>query len=180
MKLPGYEYPKSSLLGMPKDAALIMSKITSNQRILKLLWYNTRDWEKKPNVTGEQIKEMFDTKQISSVPKIKIDRADKTYLRLTYGSITRNATNPFYRDNTFGIDIVCHYDLWDLGDFEERPYRLAGEIDSILDGSRLSGIGKLEFISCVPYVYDDEFAGTTLTYLAYRGNEDKHWPLNEG
>jgi hypothetical protein len=87
------------------------------------------------------IKEMFETKQISSVPKIKIDRPEKTYLRLTYGTMVRNTTNPEYRDNTFGIDIICHYDAWDLGDFDLRPYRIAGEIDSMLDKCRLTGIG---------------------------------------
>ena len=177
MKKNTYEYPKSSLLGMPKDAALIMDKILSNQNILKLLCYNTRDWKDKPNITGENLKEMFSTKQISSVPKIKIDAPEKTYLRLIYGNIIRNASNPEYRDNTFGIDIICHYDNWDLGNFELRPYRIAGEIDAMLDGARLTGIGELQFISAVPYIYDEEFAGVTLTYLAIRGNEDKVDPI---
>lgn len=179
MKKNTYEYPKSSLLGMPKDAALIMDKILSNQNILKLISYNDRDWKDKPDVTGAELKEMFTSKQISSVPKIKIDKPDKTYLRLIYGNVVRNATNPEYRDNTFGIDIICHYDNWDLGDFELRPYRIAGEIDAMLDGSHLSGIGELTFISAVPYVYDEEFAGVTLTYLAVRGNEDRVNPFNE-
>lgn len=177
MKKNTYEYPKSSLLGMPKDAALIMDKIISNQDILKLLSYSTRDWKDKPNITGSMLKEMFETKQISSVPKIKIEAPEKTYLRLIYGNIVRNSTNPEYRDNTFGIDIICHYDNWDLGNFELRPYRIAGEIDAMLDGSHLSGIGTLEFISAVPYVYDEEFAGVTLTYLAIRGNEDRVNPI---
>lgn len=179
MKKNTFEYPKSSLLGMPKDAALIMERILSNQNVLKLLYYSSRDWQSKPIVTGDMLKEMFKTKQISSVPKVKIDVPEKTYLRLIYGSVTRNATNPEYRDNTFGIDIICHYDNWDLGDFELRPYRIAGEIDSMLDKTHLTGIGELEFISAVPYVYDEEFAGVTLTYLAIRGHEDQVNPLNE-
>lgn len=178
MQINTFEYPKSSLLGMPKDAALIMDKILSNQRILKLLAYGVRDWEKQPNVTPEMVKEMFETKQISSVPKIKIDRQEKTYLRLIYGATIRNATNPEYRDNTFGIDIICHYDNWDLGDFELRPYRIAGEIDAMLDKTHLTGIGELEFISASPYIYDEEFAGLTLTYLAVRGHEDSINPLS--
>lgn len=177
MKKNSYEYPKSSLLGMPKDAALIMDRILSNQNVLKLLCYNVRDWKDKPAVTGDMLKEMFETKQISSVPKIKIDKPEKTYLRLIYGNIVRNATNPEYRDNTFGIDIVCHYDNWDLGNFELRPYRIAGEIDAMLDKTHLTGIGELEFISAVPYVYNEEFAGVTLTYLAVRGHEDQVNPL---
>lgn len=177
MKKNSYEYSKSSLLGMPKDAALIMDRILSNQNVLKLLCYNVRDWKDKPAVTGDMLKEMFETKQISSVPKIKIDKPEKTYLRLIYGNIVRNATNPEYRDNTFGIDIVCHYDNWDLGNFELRPYRIAGEIDAMLDKTHLTGIGELEFISAVPYVYNEEFAGVTLTYLAVRGHEDQVNPL---
>lgn len=177
MKKNLYEYPKSSLLGMPKDASLIMSRILSNQNILKLLTYNTRDWKSQPAVSAEKVKEMFETQQISAVPRIKVDKSEKTYLRLIYGSMTRNSTNPEFRDNTFGIDIICHYDNWDLGDFDLRPYRIAGEIDSILDKTHLTGIGELEFVSAVPYIYDEEFAGVSLTYLAIRGNEDKVNPL---
>lgn len=179
MKINTYEFPKSSLLGMPKDAALIMQRILSNQNVLKLLSYNVRNWQQKPAVTNDMIKEMFDTQQISSVPKIKIEKPEKTYLRLTYGTMVRNGSNPEYRDNTFGIDIICHYDNWDLGDFELRPYRIAGEIDAMLDKTHLTGIGELEFISCVPYIYDEEYAGVTLTYLAVRGHEDQQNPLNE-
>ena len=178
MKHNSYEYPKFSLLGMPKDAAIIIDRILSNPNLLRLLVYETRDWQSQPLPNGEQIKELFTSHQISSVPKIKIDSKEKTYIRLTYGTVIRNASNPEYRDNTFGIDIICHYDNWDLGDFELRPYRVAGEIDAMLDKTHLTGIGELEFVSATPYVYNEEFAGVSLTYLAVRGHEDQKNPVN--
>ena len=178
MKHNSYEYPKSSLLGMPKDAAIIIDRILSNPNLLRLLVYETRDWQSQPLPNGEQIKELFTSHQISSVPKIKIDSKEKTYIILTYGTVIRNASNPEYRDNTFGIDIICHYDNWDLGDFELRPYRVAGEIDAMLDKTHLTGIGELEFVSATPYVYNEEFAGVSLTYLAVRGHEDQKNPVN--
>lgn len=178
MKHNSYEYPKSSLLGMPKDAAIIIDRILSNPNLLRLLVYETRDWQSQPLPNGEQIKELFTSHQISSVPEIKIDSKEKTYIRLTYGTVIRNASNPEYRDNTFGIDIICHYDNWDLGDFELRPYRVAGEIDAMLDKTHLTGIGELEFVSATPYVYNEEFAGVSLTYLAVRGHEDQKNPVN--
>lgn len=178
MKHNSYEYPKSSLLGMPKDAAIIIDRILSNPNLLRLLVYETRDWQSQPLPSGEQVKELFTSHQISSVPKIKIDSKEKTYIRLTYGTVIRNASNPEYRDNTFGIDIICHYDNWDLGDFELRPYRVAGEIDAMLDKTHLTGIGELEFVSATPYVYNEEFAGVSLTYLAVRGHEDQKNPVN--
>lgn len=179
MKHNSYEYPKSSLLGIPKDAAIIIDRILSNPNLLRLLVYETRDWQSQPLPNGEQIKELFTSHQISSVPKIKIDSKEKTYIRLTYGTVIRNASNPEYRDNTFGIDIICHYDNWDLGDFELRPYRVAGEIDAMLDKTHLTGIGELEFVSATPYVYNEEFAGVSLTYLAVRGHEDQKNPVND-
>lgn len=178
MKRDLYVQPKSSLLGMPKDAAIIIDRMLSNPNLLKLLVYESRDWKNKPVPTGAQIEELFTSHQISSVPKVEIDNKEKTYIRLTYGSIVRNSFNPEYRDNTFGIDVICHYDSWDLGDFELRPYRVAGEIDAMLDKTHLTGIGELEFISAVPYVYSEEFAGVSLTYLAVRGHEDQKNPVN--
>ena len=178
MKHNSYEYPKSSLLGMPKDAAIIIDRILSNPNLLRLLVYETRDWQSQPLPNGDQIKELFTSHQISSVPKIKIDSKEKTYIRLTCGTVIRNSSNPEYRDNTFGIDIICHYDNWDLGDFELRPYRVAGEIDAMLDKTHLTGIGELEFVSATPYVYNEEFAGVSLTYLAVRGHEDQKNPVN--
>ena len=163
---------------MPKDAAIIIDRILSNPNLLRLLVYETRDWQSQPLPNGDQIKELFASHQISSVPKIKIDSKEKTYIRLTYGTVIRNSSNPEYRDNTFGIDIICHYDNWDLGDFELRPYRVAGEIDAMLDKTHLTGIGELEFVSATPYVYNEEFAGVSLTYLAVRGHEDQKNPVN--
>lgn len=178
MKHNTFEFTKSSMLGMPKDTAIIMDRLLSNPNLVKLLVYESRDWKDKPYPTSEQIEELFTSHQISCVPKIKIDSKEKTYLRITYGSIIRNNTNPEYRDNTFGIDVICHFDNWDLGDFELRPYRIAGEIDAMLDGTHLTGIGELEFVSAIPYVYNEEFAGVSLTYLAIRGHEDQKNPVN--
>ena len=55
MKHNSYEYPKSSLLGMPKDAAIIIDRILSNPNLLRLLVYETRDWQSQPLPNGEQI-----------------------------------------------------------------------------------------------------------------------------
>jgi hypothetical protein len=55
-------------------------------------------------------------------------------VRITYDSFTPNASNPYYRDHVVEIKIICHFANWDLGDYELRPYRIAGEIDSMLDG----------------------------------------------
>ena len=177
MKKNFYEFPKSSFLGMAKDTALIMDKVLSNKTLLKLLYYTTPDWKSQPDLTSAQIKELFAKKVISNVPKIVVDKEKQNYLRITYDSFTPNQTIDFYRDHLVEIKIICHFDDWDLNDFELRPYRIAGEIDSMLDGQHLTGIGVLNFLGADQDVYDDEYGGITLRYLAIRGNEDKQNPL---
>lgn len=168
--------PKSSFLGFKKDTSIIMRKILANQNVLRLIYHNSEDCLTDPacQVGDEEITEMLRTKQISNVPKIWIDKEKKNYLRITFDSFTPNAENPFYRDHTVEVKIVCPFDTWDLGDFDLRPYRIAGEIDAMLDGKKFSGIGVLNFINADQDIYDDYYGGLTLRYLARRGNEDKH------
>lgn len=165
---------------MAKDTSLIIEKILSNKKVLRLLYYTSPDclkWKSDKDLTSAQIKELFETKQISNVPKVKIDKDKRTYLRVTFDSFTPNATNTFYRDHIVEIKIICHFDDWDLNDFELRPYRIAGEIDSMLDGQHLTGIGELNFLGADQNIYDEEYGGVTLRYLAIRGHEDDINPL---
>lgn len=178
MKHNQYEFPKSSFLGMAKDTSLIVNKILSNKNILKLLYYTIPNWKDQPDLTSAQIKSLFTNKQISNIPKVTADENKLSYLTISYGNFTPNAKNSFYRDHIVEIKILCHFDNWDLNDFELRPYRIAGELDSMLDGQHLTGIGELSFLNANPNIYDDEYGGITLKYLAIRGEEDRVNPLS--
>ena len=43
----------------------------------------------------------------------------------------------------------------------------------MLDGKRLTGIGKLEFLGANQMILTDEYAGLCLMYSAIHGEEDK-------
>lgn len=174
-----YDYPKSSFLALQKDNSAIINKFLGNSRLLKLIYYTSKDWKEKPDLTTEQITSLFDNRQISLVPTILVDKEKYNYIRITNDVFTPNANNDFYRDRVIEIRVICHFDNWDLGDFDLRPYRIAGEIDSMLNGARFAGIGKLQFIGANQDVYDAEFGGVTLQYLAINGNEDKKNPLTD-
>ena len=88
-------------------------------------------------------------------------------------NFTQNGTNPEFRDNIIQFDIICHFDQWQMKDFELRPYKIAAEIDSMFNDKHLTGIGKLEFLGASQMVLTDEFAGLCLMYQAIHGGEDK-------
>lgn len=164
---------QSSFLGVPKDIALIMRKIIHNNNVARLLYYNTQDALRRPEVEQEEVAKMFIEKQICALPKIRVDTEKKTYITVNFNDYIPNDSNTFYRDHTIEIRIITHFDLWNLEDNDIRVYRIAGEIDSMLNGIHLSGIGVTNFMNATQDVYDEEFGGLTLNYRVVRGTEDK-------
>jgi len=71
------------------------------------------------------------------------------------------------------FDILCHYDTWQLEDFSLRPYKIAGELDFLFNDKRLTGIGKLEFLTASELFINTEYGGLCLCYRAIHGEEDK-------
>lgn len=177
MKIEGVKLPKSSFLSMEKDLEIIVNHICSNERLKRLLYYTTRDALDKPNLTGEQSDELF-TKNIKITPKLYIDHSVLNYIIINFDNFTPNVHNPEFRDNVIEFDIICHFDQWQLKDFQLRPYRIAAELDSMLDNTKLTGIGELEFVGAQQIVLTDEYAGICLMYSAIHGEEDKKFMPN--
>lgn len=172
MKRFTYSYPRSSFLSLDKDMNIIVSRLFSNERLKKLLYYTSRDALERPNITDEQMIELMG-KNIKNVPKYYVDGSVLNYLNINFDLFTPNASNPQFRNNTIEFDIVCHYDQWNLKDFQLRPYKIAAEIDAMLDGKHLTGIGDLEFLEAHQILLTDEFAGLCMNYQAIHGQEDK-------
>lgn len=168
IKLP---QPESSFLSVEKDMNLIISKMLKNERLKRLLFYTTKDALDKKNLTEDESLALIG-KNIKIVPKLYVDRSVLAYIIINFDNFLQTG-NPEFRDNSIEFDIICHFDQWQLKDFALRPYKIAAEIDSMFTESRLTGIGKLEFVSASEMVLSDEYAGLCLSYKAIHGEEDK-------
>lgn len=171
MKIDGLNIPKSSFLSMEKDTGIIIDKMFKNERLKRLLYYNSRDALRKPNITEDQSLELIN-KNIKIVPKLYVDGSVLSYIIINFKNFTPSE-NPEFRDNIIEFDIICHFDQWQLEDFALRPYKIAAEIDSMFNNTHLTGIGELQFIGATQTVLTDEFAGLCLLYEATHGGEDK-------
>lgn len=177
MKVGQDYFPKSSFLSTDKDLSLIIKKIISNQRLLKMLYYTQKDCLNAPDLSQQQIFSMID-KQIKIVPKLDIEVECPNYIVITFNNFTPNKKNPEFRDFNISIDILCHPDHWNLGNFQLRPHKIAGEIDAMLNNQKLTGIGTLTFMGADNLLLNDELIGLTLMYKAIHGVEDKINPLS--
>ena len=172
MKVERFSAPKSSFLSMEKDLSIIADRFLNCDRLKRLLYYTTEDALDKPNLTIEQSNSLFG-RNIKTIPKLTVDGSVLNYIMINFDNFSTNATNPEFRDNIIEFDIICHFDQWKLKDFQLRPYRIAAEIDSMLDKKHLTGIGDLEFLGANQFILTDEFAGLCLIYNAVHGEEDK-------
>ena len=174
MNIKSVDYPPySSFLSVEKDMDIIINSMLKDERLKRLLFYNTNDALDKPNITEEETIGLIG-KQIKNVPKIQVDSDLLTYVIISFDNFTNNANNPEFRDNIVSFDIICHFDQWQLKDFKLRPYKIAAEIDTLFNKKYLTGLGKLQFLGANQIVLNDEFAGLTLMYEAVHGGEDKY------
>ena len=177
MKINSSQIPVSSFLSVEKDAALIMDRIFENRNLQKLLYYNTPDALDRPRLTEEQMESLI-VNNIKFVPKIKADKLVETYLLINFDAF-QTTDNPEFRDNIIEFDIICHIDQWMLRDFKLRPFRIAAELDSMLNKKHLTNMGRMEFLSLdSKLIENDEFAGMCLRYRVVHGGEDKFYMPN--
>ena len=173
MRIDGYHIPKSSFVSMEKDSGIIINEILKNNRLKKLLYYTTSDAMEKPNLTEDESLSLLGT-NIKIVPKLYVDGSVLNYILINFDNFTPSE-NPEFRDNTIQFDIICHFDQWNLKDYALRPYKIAGEIDSMFNLKKLTGIGYLEFMGATQIVLTDEFAGLCLMYRTVHGGEDEKY-----
>ena len=179
MKKATYQFPKSSFISIEKDMGTIIDMMLKNNRLKKLLYYNLENCLFQENLTEDQSLELIEDGYIRMVPKLYVDKDILNYIIISFDNFTPNMTNPEFRDNIISFDIICHFNQWQMPNFQLRPYKIAAEIDTLFNNRHLSGIGELQFLGANQILINDEFGGISLMYSAVHGEDDKINSPNE-
>lgn len=175
-----------SFLSCEKDAESIVRKLFVESKpysdeLKRLMLINTKDClidRTNPaylnKIKSMSVAELRRNQYVRLSPKLSLEENEevKSYLVITFDDFSPNAENPHYRDCTIEIDILCHTNYWELEGFAVRPLKIAGFIDGILNETRLSGIGTLNFIGCKEIVLSEDVSGYCLMYRAIHGVDD--------
>ena len=177
----------SSFLSVEKDIEAILTRLffnhkIENKQLLRLLVIPMKDCltnltkpEYIEKINQTNLATLMNEGYIKLAPKIAMPEKEivKSYIIISFDNFTPNDTNPHFRDCTIHFDIICHTDYWTLDNYQIRPLKIAGYIDSILNEAKLSGIGTLNFMGCNELVLDEVLSGYTLSYRAIHGNDDR-------
>ena len=176
---------KSSFLSVEKDIGTIINKLFIESRpysdmLKRLLMINTKDCLENQTdacrelISSTSVKDLKEKGYIRIIPKLDFGEHEevKSYILITMDNFTPNAENPEFRDCTITFDVICHTKYSDLGDYRIRPLKICGYIDGILNKTRLSGIGILNFVGANQLILNEELQGYTLMYRAVHGSDD--------
>ena len=184
-KMMKEELTVNSFLGVEKDIELILNRLfvenpTYSDRLKRLLVINTPDCildYKNPvynqKINSMDVEELIAQDYVRLRPKFELTENEeaKSYIHIGFDSFSPTSNNKF-RDAVLGIDVLSHLDYWDIGNYRQRPIKIMGYIDAILNESRLTGLGRLEFLGAQASTLKENFAGYVLLYRIVRGNED--------
>lgn len=174
---------ESSFLSCEKDTETILRKLfidcKQHSKTLKRLLVITNedcltDKVEYAEVNNMNLKQLIDEGYVILTPKIKQQEHEeiKAAIVLSFDNFTPSS-NPEFRDCSVNIDVLCNLDCWDLRDYQQRPFKILGYIDGILNKARLSGIGTLEFLGCNGPVINGDYGMFTMIYRATHGSDDK-------
>ena len=177
---------KSSFLSCEKDTETIIKKLFVDSRpysdeLKRLLIINTKDClDDKTNpvykakIDATSVADLGEQGYVRLSPKLDFGENEevKSYIVISYDNFVPNDVSPHFRDCVIMIDILCHTDYWDLGNYRLRPLKIAGYIDGILNNAKLSGIGTLQMIGCNELVLSENLSGYCLMYAAMHGSDD--------
>ena len=183
IEIPGIT---SSFLSVEKDIERILTKLFFDNQIyckqlLRLLIIpmedclsNTTNQEYKKAIATASLSTLINDGYLKLAPKIAMPEHEKvkSYIIISFDNFTENAKNPQFRDCTVNFDILCHTDYWKMDNYQIRPLKIVGYIDGILNNTKLTGIGTLNFIGCNELVLDEVLSGYSLSYRAIHGSDD--------
>lgn len=154
---------KASFESAQKDLFGIVNKLINNEELKKLLFYSTKDALKKPRLTEDETMGLVHN-QIKVIPKIPVEEISQSLVIISFDNYVPNATNPEFRDNIITFDVLCPLDSWVLEGYNLRPYKIMGEIDGMMNGQKLNGIGRVEFTGANQLLLSEHLAGYTIMY----------------
>lgn len=122
----------------------IVSRLQSNQNLLKLLYYSDKDPLSNADLTAEQIKNLIFEKLIKIVPRVGPKETAQSLISLRVVNGTINNENDQIQDVGLAIEVFVPLTQWIIKDSNLRPFAIMGEILKSLNNKNVNGLGKIQ------------------------------------
>lgn len=121
----------------------IISRLQTNQNLLKLVYYTSKDPLNEEDLTEEQIKTEVYNKLIKIVPRIGYKETAQSMISMRVVRGRNNPENGEFRDFEIDIEVFVPLTQWFIKDSNLRPFAIMGEIHKSLNNKVINGLGKM-------------------------------------
>ena len=122
----------------------IITRLQTNQNLLKLLYYTDKDPLNNPDLTDEQIKSLVFEKLIKITPRVGPKETATSLISLRVVTGTMNGQNDQIQDIGLAIEVFVPLTQWIIKDSNLRPFAIMGEILKTLNNKNVNGLGKIQ------------------------------------
>lgn len=129
---------------------------------------DTSQLQYKKIVSEYSLKRLKDDTYIVLNPGVKLENHDeaKVHVYFSFGNAVPSVTNPEYKVITLTVQVLCDLEIWELEDFKIRPWEITSMIVGILDKSKLSNVGSVEYIGSEQNLYTEvEYGDVVSSFL---------------
>jgi hypothetical protein len=160
------------------DLQIISEKLLNNNDLCKLLYF-ANDTPFQMTLTDEQKAEIFKDEYIQIVPKIYAATFEKSNIIITFDNFVAGFDNPLYMSSNIIFDIIVPLSAWKIKDKQNRfttlrPYEIAHLVQKGMNGTKLTGIGRCNFLGAGQILLpaNEEVAGLTVRYSVENSDND--------
>lgn len=121
----------------------IITRLQTNQNLLKLVYYTGKDPLNEEDLTEEQIKTEVYNKLIKIVPRIGYKETAQSMISMRVVRGRNNPENGEFRDFEIDIEVFVPLTQWFIKDSNLRPFAIMGEIHKSLNNKTINGLGKM-------------------------------------
>lgn len=113
------------------------------QKLLKLLYYTSKDPYSEADLTNQQVKDEIFEKLVRITPCVtELDKANSLVV-LKVNNGVKLPDNQEFRLIHLSFEVFVPLNQWIIKDSNLRPFAILGQLQSLLNGLRINGLGEL-------------------------------------
>ena len=121
----------------------IVTRLMTNQNLLKLLYYTDKDPLNHEDLTPEQIKDEIYDKFIKIVPRIGPKETANSLIALRVVDGQKTKENGEFLSISISVEVFVPLTQWAIKNSNLRPFAIMGEVQNSLNNKIIDGMGKM-------------------------------------
>ena len=121
----------------------IVTRLLSNDDLIKLLYYVDKDPLSQPALTKEEKQKNIYEKLLKITPRVIEDESNQSCIAIYITRGSKVSGNNEFINIQITIDVVVPLETWIIKDSNLRPFAILGQIQESLEGKTINGLGKL-------------------------------------